>query len=74
MTIYEAFDRTTGEVLAAFDAPDDQRAGFRLRFELRDEGMAAGAEGIRLRRAQDLEPYKHITTAVFDWLPRRDHV
>ena len=69
--IYEAYDCNTGEVLAAFDAPSDQRAGFRLRYEIKDEGMAAGTDHIRLRRAQDLDPYKHITTAVFDWLPRR---
>lgn len=72
--IYEVFDESTGEILAAFDAPSDQRAGFRLRYELRDEFMAAGTDHIRLRRAQDLEPYRHITTAVFDWLPRREHV
>lgn len=67
--IYEAIDRETGEVLAAFEAPSDDRAGYRLRYELKDEGMAAGADRIRLQRA-DPASYPHLTTAVFDWLPK----
>jgi hypothetical protein len=68
--VYEAIDKTTGEVLAAFEAPSDDRAGYRLRYELKDEGMAAGTDHIRLRRAPDPAAYPHITTAVFDWLPK----
>ena len=68
--IYEAIDRTTGEIVAAFEAPSDDRAGFRLSYEFGNEGMSAGAANIRLQRA-DPASYPHITTAVFDWFPRR---
>jgi hypothetical protein len=70
--IYEAIDKETGEILAAFEAPTDDRAGFRLRFELKDEGQAAGAANIRLRRAPDPAVYPHIKPAMFDWLPKRE--
>jgi len=64
---YEAIDRETGEVLAAFEAVTNARAGFRLRLELYEAGI--DPEGIAMLPA-DPAVYPHITTAVFDWLPK----
>jgi hypothetical protein len=68
VVIYEAVARDTGEILAAFEAVHDQRAAFRLGFECDAERVKR--EDIALRRAPDPSVYPHITTAVFDWLPK----
>jgi hypothetical protein len=65
--IYEAIARDTGEILAAFEAPHDARAGFRLRIELAEHGIEPADVAML---PADPAGYPHITTAVFDWLPK----
>ena len=71
--IYEAVDRETGEVLAAFHAVTDDLAGWRLRFEVaeaRRAGVDIDPEGIAMLPA-DPADYPHIKPAMFDWYPKR---
>jgi hypothetical protein len=68
--IYEATNKITGDVVAAFEAPSDARAGFRLRFEMRAVGWGSEiASNIRLIRAED-GAWPNIGTAQFHWLPK----
>jgi hypothetical protein len=64
--IYEAIDRQTGEVWAAFEAPNDERAGFRLRLEC--NVMQRDPERLAMHRARD-GAYGHLGTAEIDFFP-----
>lgn len=66
--IYEAVDRPSGTVWAAFEAPQDERAAKRWRLETKLEGL--DPEPFKLRRAPNPSLYPHIGTAEIDWFPK----
>jgi hypothetical protein len=67
--IFEFSHRQTGELLAAFDAPSNERAKFRLRYEIKAEELEIDREDVRLCRAP-AGAWPNIGTAQFHWLPK----